>query len=289
MDHRDPTTLRPHASIRHWPRPAKDSDAWRAFITDIREHGITRPLAITADGHVVDGETRRQAALDLQIAAVPVVVIPDTEVYATILRELVLHRSPSRSQKAYLAYPELKHAFEEGKRRREENLRKSQCSPDVGTAPTSVKKGFMAEAERLGISYDLLNDAATLHAIFSGERREVSMQKLTTAAAEIKAFWEPKILDLEKPIGLGAALAGIAGKERTEGREKTPSSATQLDFFTDGLTRLTTVFAPDRWQRTRSEYRERILTDFRLAAAAWPPDLRRELADALLSDTGAQE
>lgn len=284
MEHRDPTTLRPHPAIKAWPRWAKDSDGWRAFVEDIRAHGITHPIQVTHGNLVVDGETRRQAALALQIAPVPVQIVPETEVYAVILRELCLHRAPTKSQKAYLAYPNLRAAHQEAIARQTENLRKGQCSPVADGIGNGGKKGVDFIASGLGISRDLIEYAATLHAVFDGSRREVRSQKLTTTAEELKAVWEPRILDLDKPICLGNALAGIAGGEATAGKEKGVSAATQMDFFKDGLLALTSAFAPDRWSKTPDRLRSNLITDFRLAAAAWPLELRRELAKALVEE-----
>lgn len=287
---RDPQTLRPHPAIKAMPRWDKGSTDWRGFIDDIREHGIRHPVQVTHDGVVVDGWTRVIAARDLQLPAVPVVEVSAAEATEIIVREMCLRRNLTKGQRAYLTWPLLKPLAAELEARHIEGLKSGKIATLPATFADSIGKGRKgrvddALAARIGVSGDLLRQAEELHAIFDGTRFSLSGQRITTPADDLRRYWEPRILDLEKPIGLGAVIQGIAGKESTEGREKGVSAATQMDLFADGIGALSTAFSAPRWTKTPAEIRDRLLTDFRVAAAAWSPDLRRELADALLAGT----
>jgi hypothetical protein len=282
---RDPQTLHPHPLIKHMPRADKGSVAWRSFIDDIRANGIKNPIIGTHSGVVADGWTRAIAARDLQLAEVPYVEIPDDEVVQTIFREMCQKRGLTKGQKAYLAWERFKPLHAEMEAKRLAALKAGRNVTLLKTSADSIGTGRSEDAfgAEIGVSGDLVRQARELHEVFAGTRRELSSIKLTETAEEIRNFWEPRILDLDKPIGLGAAIAGIAGKTSTEGHEKGTSPITQLDLFSDGLKALETVFEPKRWAKTEHVFQDRMVTDFTLAAAAWPMDLRRRVAAALLA------
>jgi hypothetical protein len=286
---RDPQTLHPHPLIKHMPRADKLSVAWRSFIEDIRANGIKHPIIGTHSGVVADGWTRAIAARDLQLAEVPYVEIPDDEVVQTIFREMCQKRGLTKGQKAYLAWERFKPLHAELQHRHLEALKSGRAATIHNSVVEGGKRVETVDAygAEIGVSGELIRQARELHEVFAGTRRELASIKLTADAAELRAFWEPRILDLDKPIGLGAAIAGIAGKTSTEGHEKGTSPITQLDLFSDGLKALETVFEPKRWAKTEHEFRDRMVTDLTLAAAAWPLDLRRRVAAALLA--GSEE
>jgi hypothetical protein len=284
---RDPQTLHPHPAIKAMPRWAKGSEEWRAFVDDIRENGITHPVLVTHDGVVIDGWTRITAARDLQLATVPVREVAADEAVQIIVREMCLRRNLTKGQRAYLAWPMFKALHAELQARHIESLKAGKISTLSPTFADSIGKGPASRHDdalgaRIGVSGDLLSQARQLHAIFDGTLRKLPTHDITEPHDDLKRYWEPRILDLDKPIGLGAAIAGIAGKEATEGREKGVSPLTQLSLFDQGLGALKTVFATERWEKTPERVREQALTDFRLASAAWSPALRREIGTALL-------
>ena len=285
---RDPQTLRSHPAIKAMPRWPKAGEEWRAFVEDIRDNGMRHPVLVTADGLVVDGWTRVMAARDLQLPVVPVEEVAATEAFQIIMREMCLRRNLTKGQRAYLAWPMFKPLAAELEAKRIEALKTGRActlpttANSVGSGPDNRVEDALGS--QIGVSGELLRQARTLHEVFSGERRKVATRTLQTPPEELRAFWEPRILDLEQPMGLGLVLKGLAGKDATEGEPKGVSPITQLGFFEDGLSALNTVFAPDRWARTEGKFRERIVTNFRLAAAAWPADVRRQIAQALLDE-----
>jgi hypothetical protein len=271
------------------PRWDKTSEEWAAFVEDIRAHGIRHPIQVAAgDGLVIDGWTRVLAARDLQLPEIEAEEVQPNEAAQVILREMCLRRNLTKGQRAYLAWPLVGQWIEERAYTRIVELQKAVVGSGLQKSGHSVttfsdpNRARALLAQTIGVSEGLLEYARELHEIFSGERRKVSLVKLTRPAAEIRAEWEPKILDWDKPIGLGAALAGIAGQEATEAKPRGVNPATQIELFERAVEQLHTTFQATRWQRTPQPLRERILADLRRRAAAWPRDLREQIADALL-------
>lgn len=207
---RHPADLKPHWAIEAMPRWEHHTPEWLGFIADIEENGIRHPIQITADNLVVDGETRRQAAIELGLAEVPVILVPDTEIFEAVLRE-IRRRHMTKSAMAYVAFPLFREAYEEliakGRAKRISNLRIDE-NPNVSRKPTEsvIGAGRVEDlANSIGVSADLLQQAARLHELFHLD-------------PEYRAAVEPGILSGD--IGLGAAIAGHAGREATLGRTR---------------------------------------------------------------------
>lgn len=200
---KDPTTLRPHPLIKAMPRWPKDSVKWGAFVEDIRANGIRSPIKVTEDGVVVDGETRRLASLDLQMAEVPVEIVGADEAIEIILRELCLRRNLTQGQRAYVAYPLLEPLQRENTARRIKNLQKGQCFPDGLLSRPVDKKGRAADqlAAQLGLSGPIIEQAAKVH-------------RLLDEHPEWRDKYEASIFDPEHPAGLGRFCGGW-GTRRT--------------------------------------------------------------------------
>lgn len=207
IESRAPQDLRPHPLIAAFPRWDRESDEWAAFVEDIRRRGIQNPIEITAGGEVVDGETRRQAALVLSLPSVPVRLAAQDEISTTILQHLQLCRNLTKGQRAYLAVPLLDGARAEGLARRARQLKHG--------ATEDGRENPVFESDGWGFCRRLL-----------GQARE--LRKLFDADADLRAEWEPKVLDPHDPVGLGAAIAGIAGAAATEGKERVVAPASDL-------------------------------------------------------------
>ena len=158
-----------------------------------------------------------------------------------------------------------------------------------GAASGGAGKTTVEEiAAKWGFAKDTLDRAAELHSIWSGDRatlRRRNLEHLTSEQlAELRATWEPRILDIEsaKPVGLGAALAGIAGQDATSGIERSVNQHTQLELFGAGLDSLTKSLDARRWAKTADESRQAILANWRKRVSEWDSDARRALAAALM-------
>ena len=85
--------------------PVMGTPEWEAFVEDIRLNGIKVPLGIQADGTLVEGETRRRAALVLKTPDRLVEVIPDDEVAPDNSPPPSIAEEPRESALAYVGYP----------------------------------------------------------------------------------------------------------------------------------------------------------------------------------------
>lgn len=257
---RDPHDLRPHPLIQPMPRWAKDSDEWRAFVADIREHGIREPLKVVGD-LVVDGETRRLAAKQLKLN-VPTEEVPADEALAVIVRNLLLRRNVvSKSALAYLAYPLMQPAHEEARERHLARL-KTGGAATKGHA-VAIAPQLDDFADQIGVGVSLFKYAAKIHEAFAAD-------------PALKAELEPSIL--VDGAGLGGIVAGIGGRQATRGKPK-GRQAEQLELFSEAWSTLGKRFG--HWARMSVDVREQALPALRKTVAAMPPDLREELKRAI--------
>ena len=262
ITHRAPKDLRPHALNKRMPRWNRESDEWLAFVQDIQDRGIQVPIRITEKGEVVDGETRRQAAIALNLAEVPCVVVPAHEVAATLLQELQLRRNLTKGQRAYLLVPLMEPVLAGATQRRTANLRKGAAEP----APEGEHALHSAAeyAQSLGFSRDLLDQARRLHTAFADN-------------PELRDQFEPQILDFDSPIGLGACLAGIAGQKATKDTER--RTGAQLELFTDAWGTLGKRFT--YWTKLDEDERRKAVLVLRQTVKDMPADLRAELKKSM--------
>lgn len=246
---RDPTDLRPLPFVKAMVRWGKESDEFKGFCDDVRDNGIKHPLLITADGRVVDGETRRQAALAMQLAQVPCLTVPDDEVQEVIVRELVRRRNLTKGQLAYVVVPILEPAFLESLRRRA-----------AGKRNLSDSVGKVEWCQLLGFSVDLLDQANRLHKHFDKH-------------PEDREEWEVKIF-AEKPVGIGAALAGIGGGKTDQSDREGKMAYTQMSLALERIGDNAEVWNDEK-------KRGDILEEWRNSATKIPAKIRKAIIEIL--------
>lgn len=166
---------------------------------DVLAHGIHEPLVVMetdhdGEGHpgyvfLIDGRHRLQAARLAGFSEVPVIYRPAEEAADIILSTLIHRRHYLKGALAYLSYPIVASKLQQGAGRPKK-------------LPTQSVISLDSLAASLGLSSDTLLQARGVHDMF---RRSPSL----------KEEFEPRILSGE--IGLGACLAGLRGKETTEG------------------------------------------------------------------------
>lgn len=265
--YRSPAELRPHPLNQSMPRWNPDSDEWLSFVADIRRHGIRVPIQITSRHEVVDGETRRLAAQTLGLAQIPCVVVPDEELSETFIRELLHRRNLTKGQRAYLSYRVLESMVATSRERGLRRLKRGTEAPGVDSVDARENiGGSEAFARSMGFGRDLYFQARRLHEAFAAE-------------PELREEFEPRILDLDDPIGLGACLAGIAGRRSTKDQEKRHRADEQMELFSEAWTVLGKRF--DYWTKLGDDDRRRVVPVLRQTVAAMPYDLRVELRKAL--------
>ena len=235
--HRDPQSLRPHRLRLAMTRPDPDSPRVHALVDSIREHGFdpAHPLLITDGGDVLVGVDRLYAARRLQLTAVPCLVTSAPPEVA-ILRDLS-RRHYSAGARAYLAVPLIEAATIAGIRRRSENLKKGQQSPEtvLGTVSGNPRQILL---QSLGITEATMQKAQAVRRAFDSDKKLPWETPEGTVHQTAREWFEPKLLgDFEgdehegrRPIGLGGILKALGGKPA---QRKAPE-VEQLDLFRDG-------------------------------------------------------
>jgi N6-adenosine-specific RNA methylase IME4 len=158
---RAPAELHPH------PRgelvPAMAADHYPALRADVARRGVLCPLEITAAGVVLDGRARLQAARELGLTRLPVLIVaPPDEVEHMILAALN-RRQLTASQRAALAieldsYQKLQ---EDATKRRLQNLRQASATEVAELPPRGKTRDHVARWA--GVSARTVQDAATVH------------------------------------------------------------------------------------------------------------------------------
>lgn len=133
-----------------------------------------------------------------------------------------------------------------------------------GEIPEAVENSLVALAQMYGISKTLLVQARRVHEIF--DRRH-----------DLRVEHEPAILAGD--LGMGAFLAGLAGREATAGKERkdAPPHQLLLRSFRD----LKIRWAEDRWAKVAAEERAAVANEFIETLLALPEDVRSRARLAL--------
>lgn len=241
-----------HKLVKSLPRWADDDDRLVRLAADIAEHGIIEPLKVTARGELVDGRHRWRAARRLKLPVVPVIEVADDQVVAVILSTISHRRHYTKGQRAYLSVPLLAPAIAEAEARRLTALKSGK--------PTKAAYGLTIDdlAVQVGVSRELLDHARRLHQTWLDH-------------PELREQFEPLILDPDGGIGLGAALAGIAGKLKSTGQSPRVDRNSHLHKFTAGLSGLRRAAAG--WDDWAPEVRDFAAEHVRKTVRAFPDDL----------------
>ncbi len=239
---------------------------------------------------IEDGRHRFWAAEENQLAFIEG-KLTEMPVAELMLRSLLERRHLEKGARAYLAWPVIQPFVttnkEARKERHIENLKKAaaarkkkgeaHCNPENGISveetlsdiaeselPEAEAKRFKELADSYGIGHTLLDQARRVHEIFA-RRKDLKLEN------------EPLILAGE--LGLGACIAGVAGKEATEGKERkdTPPADLLRRSFRD----LRIRFAPDRWNAIPDTDRPAVAGELVETVLDLPEDVRTRLKLAL--------
>jgi hypothetical protein len=219
--------LRPHACIRHIPLWPDNSPRMETLRHEMQRTGFCAPVLMTSKHEIIDPDSRERwrAAKALQLDCIPTAIVPEAQVTTALLHALAQRRHLTKSAIAYLAFPALKTALDEAQTRAVEMLKKANVSPSAPLAPTV--KSMDDIADQIGVGRDLLKEARRVHEIF-------------TKDPAFKAQMEPRLLaepiggehEQHRPVGLGAIIAGYAGKAN---EDKARADRSQLELFSAGL------------------------------------------------------
>ncbi len=217
--HLDPADLAIHPLVKLLPEETPDSEPFATLVESIRDCGIEQPLIVDKEHRILKGRRRWRAARRLQLTEVPVIIRAEDPA-TVILNSLLQRRHYTKSARAYLAYPLMKQAHEEARHRWLARLKSGGKSHSV-----TFGQSIDDFADQIGVGVTFFKYAAKVHDLFAKD-------------AGFKAQMEPKILDSDDGVGLGAVIAGHAGQAHTKGKSK---NAHQMEFlFAEGLQTLVT-------------------------------------------------
>lgn len=213
---------------------------------------------------VVAGRHRFLAAeLAIQNGLSP--VIPCTETTTpvrTLIKRTLLDRwHLTKGARAYVVWPLIAGEVEENKERVKGNLKKGRTRLPTELA---VGKTIAQHAQENGFSDELLNQARQLHEVFATRK-------------DLREEFEPGILSGD--TGLGAALAGIAGKTSTEGKAR--KDAPHVTLLGRAFKDLRNRFDQNRWQAMPAEDRALAESAAVECVLTWPEEVRARLRKAL--------
>lgn len=243
-----------HRLIQGMPIWADNSPEMAALVEDVRERGIDQPVIVcrTEDAgetpgykYLLDGRHRHRAATLAGLDKIPFIERDEDDALGIIFSSITQRRHFGKGALAYLLYPVMS-----AKAPGHGGDRKSKLTESTLILDLCVRAGF---------SRDLYFQAKALHEAFAKR-------------ADLREDLEPRILVGD--IGLGACLAGIAGKDATEGKTRTDRAPEQLIF--DGFADLKTRFS--RWEKIEPQARRAIAHE----AADVFTHLPEEVQDAVL-------
>ena len=156
---RSPAKLRPHAQAKRVPDMA-DAE-YAALLAYIRRRGLLTPLDVTAEGIVLDGRHRLQAARELALERVPVRIVAPTDEVEYIMQAALSRRQLSPSQRAALVVEldEYEQVRAQARLRQRSNLR----AVEVATLPARGERTRARVAELSGSSERTAQDVITVH------------------------------------------------------------------------------------------------------------------------------
>lgn len=249
--------LRVHRALDLLPQWDDDDPRFLALADDLATNGLIEPIKITSLNEIVDGRHRWRAAKRMQWTTIPTVTVSGSEVVTLAVSTLLARRHYTPGQLAYAAYPLFEDAHHEAKARSVQNLKKGLISPSDTQCRTETPKTVVALAERLGVAERTFRQAAKLHDLFAKDE-------------DVRAEWEPKIMAAEDPIGLGRAIAGIAGQESTPKSKGSPGQRL-ADSLVSTATRIIGL-APE-WSTVSAEWRQAARTEVVNRLAGQPSEL----------------
>lgn len=146
IEYRDPKSLKNHlVNIEIYGTHPSDE-----FVRSVAQHGVLVPLTITADGTVISGHSRRQAAIVAHVELVPCVVSPltDPDEIEQSLIESNRQREKTNEQRAR----EAAHLFAIEERLAAKRQKATQAKPGEkaaqggGNVATTLKQGENADS-----------------------------------------------------------------------------------------------------------------------------------------------
>lgn len=303
---RDPADLKPLAAVKDLDSWNDDDPRFLEFCEDIKAKGILTELLITPEGEIIDGRHRWRAARRWQMPAVPVRVVAEKareELILIQLSTLAHRRHYTPSQRAFVIYPFVKAAHQAILDAHEKRLRSGPKSIISAACGNDALKGWRTSDElaaHLKISRDTFDRSAKLHKVFEENNQPRSwdadtLRRLhlsTKKKYTLRQVFEPQILDEEKPMGLGAAMAGIGMVLEAEAKGghkggRPDDVESQLRLFTDTFKDLDNRY--EYWSALADEQKLVARKRIRTSLEKMPEDLLKAFSSEIRSEIQRRE
>jgi hypothetical protein len=232
------------ADLPMWDPKSEDN---QLLVQDIQARGVDVPLIVVPGKKsgrflLVDGRHRHRAAAAAGLDEVPVLIRKEAEAADIVLHSLANRRHLTKGALAYMSYPVLS----------------AQACVNGGDRKSASIQSTLVSAEdicdRLGFGRDLFFQARQVHEIFAQD-------------ADYRAACEPLIL--EGHMGLGACIAGFAGRAATRNKKKP-----KVNYFSTCRTGLIAVKnAFKNWKHVPVEKRKEIIDLWHQIQSSLPEDL----------------
>lgn len=262
-----PSELQLHPELAAAP-DGMGEEEFSTLCQDIAVHGVTQPLLCDRWLRVLDGRKRLEAMRSLHEADEPLIDVPvmitDEEPRSLIIRTLLARRHVSKGARAYLVWPLLAGEVAANKERTTggSNLKKGKKSPETNSVGFRETRTLEEMATQYVMSVELLNQARQLHEKFALRK-------------DLREQWEPAIVAGD--VGLGAVLAGFAGREATAGTRRV--DAPPVTLIARALKDLGNRWS--HWGKLGAPEKELAADALIESALKWPEEIRTRLRAAL--------
>lgn len=255
--------------IRNQPRWPETDTRFRALVADIKENGVMEPIRADEDNVVWDGFDRLRASKAAGLHTIPVRRCTSKEGPQIAYSSLYHRKQLTKSQLVYSAHPYLVLRVETVRARNAARL--ASGGVDIGPGSGDTVESLCAE---LGISRQLWYQAEAVHDAF-------------VTRPDLRALFEPQIMDADAPISLGQAIAGIAGHLSTKGKAKKPTVGGKLTVFVTGLRDTRKRFK--YWEHFNEEEINKACREIRNTVESMPETLMAEFARTIRATEKARK
>lgn len=246
--------LRLHPLFKDQPALDMQGEEFLALVDSIEQRGLDYPIIVDQRNRILDGRHRWMAAVKLGLETLPAILRKEEDAVEVMTESLMQRRHFTKGARVYLVIPMLDGYMLSGEKRRFENLKKGDISQVLPKPAQQVSGRWSVDvAAKLGVSADIVEKAKQLHQIYAKD-------------PEYKAQTEAQLLSGDK--GLGALIAGWAGKHATKGKDRVDSPAAELVLR--GVSTL--VKRVDRWSSLDAEDKRLVLQQTRELAAGTPKE-----------------
>ena len=238
-----------HPSIVDMPMLGEDD--LKALTESILNHGVMKPISLSHDGLVVDGRNRAVASVRAGLTSVPVIYLDvSVDVASYALESAVTGRNLTRSGIVLMLY--LKHP---GLAEMRSDRKGGRPSKEKGQETADKISSFRDIADKYNVPAEYFTRLAHIHEQCDNETW-LSVQR--------------SILDRETSIP--AMVAGLAGKQATDGKKRRDPDYLSLTIRT--ATTLKNIFANWGSVKIPPKWHDQVLNNFGDSIRHMPPDIK---------------